>query len=227
MAPGEGDEMRSTPFKQVVKTQPKSPVDAVRKKIEQSMQSDAQLARAAHYEFMFQELIGRKPTPDEVAAGMHLAQTLRLSDGDPLWPILLTYQCYDTNQRENLDLLNASVKEAHSILREITLQAESIRSDYCFIPKGLRKHTPIWLQVFFSMSTLKSAVVVASCLLALASFAIPSSSERVSMLNGGLDFFSTCYFGKGSLKQLRNGDLICLPPSGMEGAYLVRRVSGQ
>lgn len=181
--------------------------------------------RESHYIFMFKQLIGRSPSADEVVAGMHLARSLRLSDGDPLWPILLSYQCFDTKQRENLITLNEAVDESKTILKELSLQAASIRSDYCFIPKPLRSKSPVWLQVMLSLSTLKSTVVATSCFLALAAFIQPSSSERIAMENGGRDFFSSCFYGRGEVVNSKNGDTLCVLPSGMKGAYVLKRAS--
>lgn len=173
-----------------------------------------------NFSFLYRELIGRSPTQSEVQMGIHLSDVLRLSDSDPLWPILLTYMAQNSVQKEHHVQLENLLSQSERLLAKFKDEAESIRFDHCLLPEGLRKKSPVWLQTIFSFSTLKYGVVACALYMSMFAFFKQKHVDEFIDNNGGLSRLTSCYYGEGTLTRI-DADLVKCTPTKERDQYLI------
>lgn len=166
-------------------------------------------AAATKFESLFTSLVGRRPTERELDDTLYLARTLRLADGDPLWPILLTYVHYDARMGEHHLAMTKSIESAQSLLSAISNEAASVRSDVCLIPQKIRHRFPLWMQIALSVKAIWAAMTLMAFMLSAISL------MKVLEHNGGATAPNkteiSCYQGKGIFVQDKSGMLYCFP----------------
>lgn len=173
------------------------------------LQKEADPALDARFESLFTSLIGRQPTERELEDTLYLARTLRIAEGDPLWPILLTYVHYDARMGEHHSTMSRSLERAQSLLAAISNEAASVRSDVCLIPQTVRHKFPLWVQVGLSVKAIWAAMTLMA--FAISSITLMVVLDRSTLNPNDPSMEKSCYEGKGVFVKDKTGVLYCFP----------------